>query len=147
MKIIVPTKYLTLMPICSFPAWQRSKSPIHLARGQANTRDSKHAEALPACQIWQKKTPPLAWTASTIGFHASSCCSVQIPAISWYIKRCTGITSVLEINQSLSSALLIKSNYVHFDFRVPERIITHMHPLAASETEKPPLESKSPHPV
>lgn len=43
-------------------------------------------ETLPTCQIWQKKTPPFSWTASTIGFHASTCSWVQIPGVSLYLQ-------------------------------------------------------------
>ena len=44
-------------------------------------------ETLPTCQIWQKMMPPLAWTASTIGFHASTCSLVHIPGVSWYLQE------------------------------------------------------------
>lgn len=39
------------------------------------------SEHLPGCQSWQKKMPPFAWTASTIGFHASICSFDHIPGL------------------------------------------------------------------
>ena len=40
-----------------------------------------YLEALPACQSWQKKMPPFSWTASTTGFHASTCSFLHIPGV------------------------------------------------------------------
>ncbi len=38
-------------------------------------------EARPTCQSWQKKTAPLAFTASTMGFQAATCSSVKMPGV------------------------------------------------------------------
>uniref|UniRef100_A0A0A8YEI0 Opr1 n=1 Tax=Arundo donax TaxID=35708 RepID=A0A0A8YEI0_ARUDO len=42
---------------------------------------STMSDALPTCQSWQKKTAPLACTASTTGLHASTCSSDHIPGV------------------------------------------------------------------
>ena len=38
-------------------------------------------EARPTCHSWQKKTAPFAFTAATMGFHASTCSSVKMPGV------------------------------------------------------------------
>jgi hypothetical protein len=35
----------------------------------------------PTCQSWQKNTAPFWWTASTMGFQASTCSVVQTPGV------------------------------------------------------------------
>lgn len=41
-------------------------------------------ETRPVCHIWQKKTVPLACTASTTCLHAPTCSALQIPGTSGY---------------------------------------------------------------
>jgi len=50
----------------------------------SNQSATEQAITLPTCQIWQKKMPPLRWTAWTMGFHASTCSGVQMPGVSGY---------------------------------------------------------------
>lgn len=49
------------------------------------TNNKPRFEIRPACQSWQKKIPPLAWTSATIGFHASTCSFVHIPGVCLYL--------------------------------------------------------------
>ena len=59
-------------------------------------------ETLPACQIWQKNMPPFSWTASTIGFHASTCSFVQMPGTLLYLAMHIYTNTVVLFRTTLS---------------------------------------------
>ena len=83
---------MTLMPFWGFHT-DTTVFPIHICLQNKFTLEIENVlqlETLPACQIWQKNMPPFAWTASTIGFHASTCSFVQIQGILLYLAMHTG---------------------------------------------------------
>jgi hypothetical protein len=87
-----------------FPCSYKRLTLMHDAKFILEISNILQLETLPACQIWQKNMPPLAWTASTIGFHASTCSFLQIPGVFSYLATHTETSSCLEITQLVDCA-------------------------------------------
>jgi hypothetical protein len=69
-------------------------------------------ETLPTCQIWQKKIPPLRWTASTMCFHASTCSCVQMPGASGVMIFGISLNLIKEVKDFLFNNFVL-SPLVH----------------------------------